>query len=423
MLRACDIKKIVDTVTKRETVERYSRAVSRDEIRQNDYNLNIPRYVDSSEETESWDIYAAMFGGIPVSEIDKLDEYWRAFPMLKQDLFASNSAKYCELKTDDIKSAIAGHRDVKTFESRYSSAFDGFYDFLSNQLIDKMETLNISQTEALLATEIFDRLSNVPLVDKYMAYQILDDAWAKIAIDLEIVQTEGFAATKKVDPNMVVKKKGGKDQEVQEGWTGHVIPFALIQGTLLKEDQESLKKKETRLSEIASEYEELFDTLTEEEKEGSFVNDTKDAFVFAEIKKAMKSDAVESETKEKLKSVNALTAEEKELKAQIKKETALLEGKTKEMIENLSDEQVTLLLKDKWIEPLIESLMSLPGEIVNELISKIDALAKKYETTFEEVETEIRETEAELATMIDELDGEEFDMRGLAEFKKLIQSD
>lgn len=419
-LRACDIKKIVDVVTRRETVEKFSRVVSRDEIRANDYNLNIPRYVDSSEKAESWDIFASMFGGLPVSEIDKLNEYWKAFPSLKNDLFENTSEQYCRLKVSDVKAAVSGHSDVKTFESRYSDAFAGFADYLDRQLIDGMKSLNISKTEDTLSSEIFDRLASVPLVDRYKAYQILDDEWAKIAVDLEIIQTEGFEAIRKVDPNLVVKKKDGKEQEVQEGWRGHIIPFDLIQNTILKEDKEALHEKENRLSEIASDYEEVLDSLTEEEKEGDFVNEAKDAFVTAEIKKALKSEAIEPETKEKLRRVSALMAEEKELKAQIKKETGLLEGKTKETIENLSDAQVITLLKQKWIDPLLSGLMSLPGSIVNDLISELDSLAKKYETTFEEVENDIHATEKTLSTMIDDLDGSEFDLMGLAEFKKLI---
>lgn len=102
-LRASDIKRIVDVVTARESVCKFSRVVSRDEIRKNDYNLNIPRYVDSSEEAESWDIYASMFGGLPISEIDKLDKYWKAFPLLREELFENNSKGYCQLARNDIK--------------------------------------------------------------------------------------------------------------------------------------------------------------------------------------------------------------------------------------------------------------------------------------------------------------------------------
>lgn len=419
-LRASDIKRIVDVVTKRENVEKYSRAVSRDEIRQNDYNLNIPRYVDSSEEAESWDIFASMFGGLPISEIDKLEDYWRAFPSLRKELFENTSSEYCRLTATDVKKAILEHSDVKRFQQQYASAFDDFDSYLYEELIGKMSELNISKTEATLSTEIFGRLSSIPLVDRYIAYQLLDDEWTKIAVDLEIIQTEGFEATKKVNPNMIVKKKDGKEQEVQEGWVGQIIPFDLIQTTILKEDKAVLEDKESRLTEIAAEYEELLDSLTEEEKEGDFVNESKDAFVAAEIKKALKSESIEPETKEKLRSVNSLIAEEKELKAAIKKEVGLLEAKTKETIEGLSDDQAIELLKDKWITPIIYNLMKLPDGIVSDLVSKLDSLAKKYETTLNEVESEIDETEKALSSMIDELVGGEFDMLGLKEFQKLL---
>ena len=98
----------------------------------------------------------------------------------------------------------------------------------------------------------------------------------------------------------------------------------------------------------------------------------------------------------------------------------MLEEKTKETIEGLSDEQVIELLKEKWIKPLIDNLMQLPDSIVAELVAKLEALAKKYETTFAEVETQIEETEKSLSAMIDDLDGSEFDMLGLAELKKLL---
>lgn len=417
-LRASDIKRIVDVVTRRESVDKYSKVVSRDEIRANDYNLNIPRYVDSSEAAESWDIYASMFGGLPVSEIDELKEYWRAFPALRSALFENASSEYCKLIVEDIKKAIKEHADVKNFESEFQTAFGDFDKYLYDELIAKMESLSISKTEEILSENIFARMTDMPLVDKYEAYQLLDDDWTKIAVDLEIIQTEGFSATKVVDPNMVVKKKGNVEQEVQEGWKGHIIPFELIQSTILADDRKAIKEKENRLSEIASGYEEILDTLSEEEKEGDFVNE--DSFVFAEIKKALKSDSIEPETKEKLKSVAALNAEEKTLKSAIKTESALLEEKTKETIEGLSDEQAIELLKDKWIKPLIESLMQLPDSIVAELVAKLEAIAKKYETTFAEVETQIEETEKSLSAMIDDLDGSEFDMLGLAELKKLL---
>lgn len=417
-LRASDIKKIVDVVTRRECVEKFSRVVSRDEIRKNDYNLNIPRYVDSSEKAESWDIYASMFGGLPISEINELSEYWAAFPTLKTALLEKTSGEYSRIIATDIKKAVKEHEYVQAFEKRFKDAFGNFDDYLYDELIAKMDTLGISKTEEVLSSDIFARLKDIPLVDKYEAYQLLDDDWTKIAIDLEIIQREGFEATKVVDPNMVIKKKNNKEQEIQEGWKGRIIPFDLIQNTLLLEEKQRVQKKEDRLSEITSKYEELLDMLNEEEKEADYVNE--DKFVFKEVNKALKNADIEPETKEKLKTASALNTEEKALKSEVKKESALLEEKTKATIESLSDEQVRQLLKEKWINPLIHNLMQLPDRIVSELVDKLKTLTKKYETTFAEVESQIEETEKELSLMIDDLEASEFDMLGLHEFKKLL---
>ena len=425
-LRASDIKRISDAVAARADYPKFSRVVTQDEIRKNHYNLNIPRYVDSSESAESWDIYASMFGGIPKSEIDQLCEYWKAFPNLKQTLFNDNGTPYVTLAANDIKSQIKNHADVIEFEKAFGDTFANFSDFLKDELLSKMTTLAITKTEDDLSENIFDRLKNIPLIDRYEAYQILDDNWSGISVDLEIIQTEGFEAAKKVDPKLIIKKKNGKDEEIQDGWTGHVIPFELVGETLLSDDYAELVADENCLSEIPSEYEELLESLTEEEKESDILNESGDSFVAKEVTKKLKALKNEEKTTEtakfieKLKTYEKLAKEEKELKSSIKKKSAELQKKTKITIENLSDEQVYMLLEKKWIEPLIEGLKGLPDTLVDTLVSKISALQTKYDTTLDEIEAQIKETESTLAEMIDELVGNEFDMKGLSEFKSLL---
>lgn len=420
VLRACDIKKIVDVVTTRSSVEKFSRVVSRDEIRSNEYNLNIPRYVDSSEKAESWDIYASMFGGIPEKELAELHDYWAAFPSLKASLFTSDNMAYCRQNVENLKDAVFAHPDVTAFMEKYRRAFADYESFLSSELLDGMETLNTSKEEAILSDSIFARLHDIPLVDQYSAYQLLDEEWKKIAIDLEIIQTEGFAAAKQVDPNMVIKKKDGKDQEVQDGWIGHVIPFSIVQETMLSTQLNAIKECEDRLSEITAEYEALLDELSEDEKEKAFVNDAKDAFVAAEVKKVLKSKEAEPETLVVLKKVDALTTEEKSLKKQVKDDSNALHLLTKKTIEELDDAKVMELIKLKWISPLVNSIAGLPNTVLNVFVAKLEALCSKYDTTFAEVEQQISDTEASLISLLDNLTGNEFDMKGIAELKSLL---
>ena len=428
-LRASDIKRISDTVIRRESVEKYAKVVDREEIRANEYNLNIPRYVDFSESAESWDVYASMFGGIPASEIETFQEYWDAFPDLKNELFQNSESPYLELKKDDIKEAIKNQHDVAAFNNKFTDAFSSFNDYLKHELIDNMETLAVTKEENIISEDIFRRLEDIPLIDKYEAYQLLDNEWDKISIDLEIIQTEGFEALRKVDPNMVLKKKDGKDQEIQEGWIGHVIPFTLVQDTILKDENRELKMKESRLAEIPSEYESIIEEMTEEEKETDVLNDSNDAFVFKEVTKKLKSLKKEEKTSEmvafmeKLQRADNAQSEEKRLKKEIKKETALLHEKTKETIEQLSDEQIYSLLEIKWIKSLMDNLCGLPDSIIDNLINKIQSLSRKYETTYNELETQINETESQLCSMIDDLEGDEFDMKGLSALKALLQGE
>ena len=419
-LRASDIKRITDVVIKRLDVPKFSRVISRDEIRANDYNLNIPRYVDSSEKPESWDIYASMFGGIPEGEIADLAAYWDAFPGLKEVLFEKRNGQYSALKVADLKTAILCSSDVQNFINGYKASFEGFHEYLNTELMQAMTGVNISKEEAVLSKEIFQRLSGIPLVDAYEAYQILDNDWNHIAVDLEIIQTEGFPATKQVDPNMIVKKKDGKDQEVQDGWVGHVVPFDLVQQTMLSDSLAAIQGIEDRLAEITAGYEEALDELPEEEKDKDFVNDDKTAFVWPEVKKAIKEKEVDMQVLTILKKVSSDNEEEKKLKKQLKDQSEALHIETKKTIEALSDEQVYSLLDQKWISPLIDGLGKLPEGIISDFIAQIEKLAAKYETTFADVEDQIKDTEKELSGMIDLLTGSEFDMAGLAELKKML---
>ena len=219
---------------------------------------------------------------------------------------------------------------------------------------------------------------------------------------------------------MVIKKKDGKDQEVQDGWVGHVIPFALIQESLLADSLASLRDKEARLNEIATEYESLLDELAEEDKDKDFVNDAKDAFVPKAVTKTIKSRDAEPETLAILSKVNALMNEEKTLKKQVKEDSKDLHLLTKKTIEELTDDQAYALLKLKWVTPLVESMAGLPSAIITDFIAKLVLLSKKYETTFAEVDRQISDTEASLASLLGELTGNEFDMLGINELKNLI---
>lgn len=488
-LRASDIKRIADTVTGRKDVPKYARKVSLEEIRKNEYNLNIPRYVDSSDKEESWDIYATMYGGIPKAEINELASYWEAFPGLKDALYVENDSPYTTLSVNDVKQTVEEHESVQAFKNQFHRRFADFKDYLHQYLIVGMDKLSLGKAENEIGEALSQRMEGLPLLDSYEAYQMLDDKWGGIAGDLEMIQTDGFDSVRVVDPHMVTKTKDKKEVEVQDGWVGRIIPMELVQTTLLKADYTGWREKADRFNEIQERYKELIEELPEEEKEGeqSLTNDENDAFVAkavdARVKRILetldteetkalgeyaklskKNDKLafiashpeihwdrmecgkngmyslsvvkkycqqckaeipmpEGSVEAQILEVQKMLSEEKELKKEIKDEEGQLESKTKETIEHLTDEEAKELLVLKWIHPLSSELGKLPDQKVDELVGKINAMAKKYETTLMDTEKEIHETEKELAGMLDDLEGNEFDMKGLREFKAILLGD
>lgn len=425
-LRACDIKKIVDTVIVRKDVEKYSRVVSREEIRENDYNLNIPRYVDSSDEQETFDIYASMFGGIPKEELDNYNEYFDVFPDLKKDLFKQVNENYFELEKDNIYEYIKNHKDIIKYKDNFRNSFYNFEAYLSDELIANSNEIKIGSEENKISNEIFKRMNEISLIDKYKAYQILDDEWTNIASDIELIQTEGLQTCNKVDPKTEIKKKNGKEEEVQIGWKGRVIPFELVQEYKMKDEVESIRNIENRLEEISSFYQETIESLSEDEKEEitDMLNETNDAFLNANIvrkaKETIKSVQYNEEIDKRIREVAKVIDEEKKLKKEQKTLETKLQNNSKKAIEELSENEIKELLKIKWIKPIVSNINKLVEELINDFSKKIETLSKKYEKTLIDVENEILTTEKELSLMIDELVGDEYDMKGLNEFKSLL---
>lgn len=252
-LRARDIREIVDTLKARKDVEKFARLVSKDEIRENEYNLNIPRYVDSSEEEEPWDIHSIMFGGIPKSEVRSFQAYWEAFPGLYEKLFSEISNDYVGVESVDIQGVVDGFESVEEYIKKYNDSFDGFEEMLKDYLIEDILDVNAQSVKEIVCTEIFDRTADIKLIDRYKAFQILSENWDTIVADLEMIQGEGFDAIFQVEPNMVIKKKKEDEDEVtevQEGWKGHILPFDLVQEEFHHDLLSKIRQNEFRLAEI-----------------------------------------------------------------------------------------------------------------------------------------------------------------------------
>ena len=421
-LRACDVKKIADTYRERKEIPGFSRVVTRDEIRRNEYNLNIPRYVDSSEAPTKYDIYATMFGGIPNSEIADLSKYWAAFPTLQETLFAAEQDRpYSTVKVTDIVSAIQSNADVIDFKTRFNEAFADLSHLLHQRLVDNVDGVKDVVDNDLISSNIFRRTENLPLVDKYAAYQILADNWASIMGDVEIIQTEGMGACNVVEPRTkMVKDKNDVEQEVQDGLKGRIIPFELVQKTLFTNELNAIIDLQNRLDAIDSELDAVRDELQSMEDTEKYIDaDKENALVKNTIKADSKPKAdVEDEIKELLKTVVALWDEQSAKKKQIKEAKEQLEKKTIAAIEGFNMKDINLFLDLKWIAPITSAIAALPDAIIQSLADAITALGEKYAVTYNDIEKNIVESEQNLAQLIDQLTGDEFAIAGLSNLIK-----
>lgn len=416
-LRACDVKKIADTYRERKEIPGFSRVVTRDEIRRNEYNLNIPRYVDSSEAPVKYDIYSTMFGGIPNSEIADLREYWEAFPTLQQEVFTPEQDRpYSTVRVDNIVEAIQANSHVQDFKSRFFSAFADFKVMLHQRLIDHVEDVKEVVESDNISADIFRRTEDLPLVDKYAAYQILADNWQGIMGDVEIIQTEGFGACNVVEEKTkMVKDKNGVEQEVADGLKGRIIPFDLVQKTLFQSDLDAIAALQSRVEAIDGELDAARDELLGMEDTDKYFDAEKDnAFISKEITADSKPKAdVEDDVKAQLKAIVALWDEKKTKNAQVKKDKLTLEKKTIETIEGLDMRGIKQFLELKWILPITSAIEALPDAIVQKLADAIKALGEKYAVTYNDIERGIAESEQNLAALIGQLTGDEFAIKGL----------
>lgn len=433
-LRACDVKRIADTYRDRLTIPGYSREVSRSEIRRNQYNLNIPRYVDSSENAEQYDIYATMFGGIPETEIDGLNRYWEIFPSLRSQLFVKDGEKpYCSLAVEEISATIANNTDVINFKTHFEEAFSTFREMMKIRLIDHVEDVSEMAETDHISDDIMHRCEGFPLVDPYAVYQILSDHWPDIMNDIEIIQAEGYRACNEIETNYKIVRKNEEEFEVPDGLRGRIIPFDLVQRTYLADELNTFLTLQAKLSSIENELAEIPERLDEEAQEtilnddntkldakgiGRAFSDICDEYGIQGTKKKKEEDFMkrkfnEGSFEETLQRILTLQANAGSLKKEIKKAEMELEDETIAAIKGLTMKQIIEMLRLKWIEPIASAIDAFPDTIIATLTDEVKRLAGKYAVTYTDIENDLQSSRSELAKLVSELTGDDYAIEGL----------
>ncbi len=225
-LRSQDIHKIVDVFNKQVEIPKYSRMVLLEEIDKNDYNLNIPRYIDNTEPDDLENIEGHLKGGIPEEDVNAMDSFWAVCPNLREQLFKDNRPGFLDLAVEktEIKSTIWSHKEFIEYTTKMKAHFDLWRKENSDRLRgmtigDKPKKLIVTLSEDLLT-----HYKDQPLISKYDVYQHLMDYWAEtMQDDCYIIATTGWNAE---TYRVIVKDKNGKEKD--RGWTCDLIPKDLI---------------------------------------------------------------------------------------------------------------------------------------------------------------------------------------------------
>lgn len=430
LLRARDIERIVDTVHARRDVERFARVVSRDEIRENDYNLNIPRYVSTTLPPESVDFFATVNGGIPVSEIDALAAYWDELPGLREALFDEDASGYATIRTDGIRDTVLEHSAAGALADTLNEALDGFAESLETDLIGGAMAVPVNTAEDGIKADLFARLAPVPLVNEYQGYQLLHEKWLTIANDLTILQTEGWDAMRVVDPVMEWKTKDKKKVYVQTGWEGRVATFEIIRDLYLPELRDQVDDFTAERDSVDAELTALIEGLSEEDRTdlADVLNARETGFLKTDLNKAVKALSTLPKGEQWPEgSIEAIQIEAKQLldrlakvKKQLETANEELEAKTHETVESLTDDQIVEVLSTKWVAALMVQLALLPTLALRELADQVQRLQDKYATPLTELDTQIATTESSLLESLEKLTGSDADMQAVAALKQML---
>ena len=399
-LREQDIHKIVDAFTKLLEIPKYSRMVPIAEIAsdKNDYNLNIPRYIDSQEPEDLQDIEAHLLGDIPDRDIDDLENYWKVYPSLKGKLFIAGSRKgYSKLKIspEEIKQAIFTHPEFVSFSQEINAVFAGWKKKNTKLLKDVQVSVKPKQIIATISEDILKSFADEQLIDKYDVYQHLMTYWNEIMQDdMYVLAVDGWKAG-----NVVIRKmreyKDKKKKEIEglEGLEGKLIPIELIINRYFIAEQKTIEQLESQRDDIVRQQEEMVEEQSGEEGLLAEVIDDKGKIAKGEVLRRIKEIKDETEFADELKVLQdylKLIEREVEAKKKIKEAQSVLEKKVIAKYKVLTEDEIkTLVVDDKWMAAVEQNIKTEMGRISQRLTQRIKELAQRYETPLPQQEKEV----------------------------------
>ena len=394
--------KIVDVFTKQSERPGYSRMVSLNEITDNDYNLNIPRYIDPSVTEDLHDLRAHLQGGIPDRDIDVLEEYWKVFPSLREILFASEREGYSKIlvKASEIKSTILNHPEFKRFAAESLVPFTEWSIRSNLKGIEQGE-----QPKAIihrLGEDLLQSYMNTPLLNRYDIYQILMSYWEEVMQDdVYVIVQDGWSAANVL--RELVTKKGEKLKETPDlvigrsKYRAELIPPALVVVHFFADKQLEVGMLQSDLDKASQALESF---LEEHSVEDGLLNNAlneQNKVTKTSIMACLKL-VTDPEERDALNQAINLFDDEFNAKKALKKVQDELDLQVFKQYAKLTEEEIkTLLVDNKWLTSLENNIVAEIERMTQQLANRVNELEERYAEPLPELTQSVAELSDKVA--------------------------
>jgi len=388
-LRSQDIHKIVDVFNRQSALPRYARMVTFAEIEANDYNLNIPRYIDGSELEDLQDLDAHLNGGIPIRDIDALERFWQVFPSLRKTLFEPQR-KGCVRTTipaKDVKQVILGHQEYQAFAQRNLKIY---YQWEQAHLKRLNGLVNGIDPKALifeLSEDLLARFAKAELLDKYDTYQHLMDYWAEVMQDdVYVIAQDGWQAGNVL--RQLVEEKGEKLKETpdlvinRKKYKADLIPPALIVARYFAAEKSKIDRLQGEKEAISQELEAFIEEYSGEEGLLEEAKTDKGKItksgVKARINEIIGGRDMEDELSV-LEQCQKLLDRESAADKAVKDAQKILDAKVFKKYPSLTIEEIKeLVVRDKWLTAIEADVRSEIEQVTQQLAGRVRLLDERY---------------------------------------------
>jgi type I restriction enzyme M protein len=398
-LREQDIHKIVDVFNSESEVERFSRFVTFEEIEKNEFNLNIPRYIDTQEDEDIQDLQAHLSGGIPNRDIDGLNAYWKVYGSLKKELFELLRDGYSQLRVDTskIKETIFSHPEFTSYSDELEHVFNSWKDKIY-PILNQIDGSTAPKSFIHQITEeLLKQYHNKDLVDSYNVYQHVMDYWNEtLKDDVYLVVEDGWTANVRR-----VLEKNNKGKEIDKGWTCDLIPKELVVKKYLQEEYDNLTNLESELESTQSEISQFEEEHAGEDGLLSDATNDKGSITKATLTKYLKENKGNKDEKEGLELGNQLLGlfeKEANLKKEVKDKQTKLDELTLDRFTKLTENEVReLVIDDKWITSIKSLIQTEIDSISQRLTTRIKELGERYDFKLGDLVSETQSLESKVA--------------------------